>query len=240
MTKRIRPYVQTLGAAALVAQVFIFQACGSNSPNNTPGSAGTSGTGRGGTTGSGVAGTTGSGGTSPTGTAGSGSAGTDGTGSAGTSGAFPPQPSCTGLTTAAGVEPTKGGACVPADPQVCYKTCGPVKEGAKSETCTGGVYAEMSGCSFDPTKEFSCYRIPSAANPSCPAGVTPESSFPCDVPHCTLCNSLQGIVGGSYFDATGAAPKFGWCVCQEPNANGLRTWSCASDTAWPCPLGAGC
>jgi hypothetical protein len=61
----------------------------------------------------------------------------------------------------------------------------------------------------------------------------------CDVPPCTLCNSLQGAVGGQYLDSSGAG-KVGWCVCNPPNANGQRTWSCAADTAWPCPLGAGC
>ena len=110
----------------------------------------------------------------------------------------------------------------------------------KTETCTtAGTYAEMSGCSFDPSQDYSCYKIPTAANAACPAGVTPQGSSACDVPHCTLCNSLQGIVGGQYIDATGA-PKVGWCVCQAPNASGLRTWSCASDTSWPCPLGYGC
>ena len=104
---------------------------------------------------------------------------------------------------------------------------------------TAGTYAEMSGCSFEPTRDFSCYKIPAAANTACPAGVTPQGSMACDVPHCTLCNSLGGIVGGSYLDS-GGAPKIGWCTCQEPNAHGLRTWTCASDTAWPCPLGAGC
>jgi hypothetical protein len=97
----------------------------------------------------------------------------------------------------------------------------------------------MSGCSFDPFRDFSCYKLPVAANPICPAGITPMASGPCDIPHCSLCNSLQGTVGGQYLDSTGA-PKVGWCVCQEPNATGMRTWSCASDTAWPCPLGAGC
>lgn len=65
-----------------------------------------------------------------------------------------------------------------------------------------------------------------------------QAGTACTVPSCTLCNSLQGNIGGHYLDAAGA-PKIGWCVC-HPGANGLTTWSCASDTAWPCPLGAGC
>ncbi len=134
----------------------------------------------------------------------------------------------------------KGAACGPADQQFCYKPCGPVNIGVKSETCTtAGTYTEMSGCSFDPSKDYSCYKITLAVNAACPSGgAAPQAGTACTVPPCTLCNSLQGNVGGYYMDATGA-PKIGWCVCQ-PGASGLMTWSCASDTAWPCPLGAGC
>ena len=226
MTKRIRVQSVLVSAAALA---FVLQACGGNSPTNT-------GTGTGNSSGSaGQAGTSGDAGTS--GSAGSsGTAGSVGTGTAG-SGAVG-QPSCTGLTTAAGAEPTKGGACTATDPQLCYKTCGPEKSGAKSETCTGGVYAEMSGCSFDPAKDYSCFKIPAAANAACPTG-TPKASDPCTVDHCVLCNSTGGLPGGGYSDSGGAA-KVGYCTCQLPNANGNRTWSCASDTAWPCPAGAGC
>ena len=111
----------------------------------------------------------------------------------------------------------KNGPCTPTDQQFCYKTCGPEKTGVKTEMCTtAGTYAEMSGCSFEPSRDFSCYKIPAAANTACPAGVTPQGSMACDVPHCTLCNSLGGIVGGSYLDS-GGAPKTGWCTCQEPN-----------------------
>jgi len=54
-----------------------------------------------------------------------------------------------------------------------------------------------------------------------------------------VCNSLQGLMGGQYLDSSGAV-KIGYCVCTQPNAAGVRTWSCASDTAWPCPLANGC
>jgi hypothetical protein len=235
MTKRIRPYVQVLGAAALLAQALIFPSCGGGNEGMTG-----NGTGNGGTTGSGTgsAGTTGASGA--TGSAGaSGSAGATGAG-----GSMPfGEPACTGLRTAAGEEPAKNVPCTPADPQFCFRTCGPVREGIKSETCeTSGVYAEMSGCTFDPGKNYSCYKIPAAANPVCPVGMTPKGSDPCtdlNVPTCTACNSLQGLNGGQYFDSAGS-PKTGWCVCQAPNGQGVRTWSCASDTAWPCPFGAGC
>jgi hypothetical protein len=97
----------------------------------------------------------------------------------------------------------------------------------------------MSGCTFDVGKDYSCYRIPEVAQTACPAGVTPRGADLCDVPYCTLCNSLQGVTGGQFFDSAGS-PKTGWCTCQEPNSAGTRTWTCASDTQWPCPLGFDC
>jgi hypothetical protein len=137
------------------------------------------------------------------------------------------------------MEPAKGVACVAADVQLCYKTCGPEKQGAKSETCTGGVYAEMSGCSFDSATNFACYKIPAAANTMCPAGVTPQAAEDCTVDMCVLCNTTGGLPGGHY-NVSGGADKMGYCVCQAANSAGKRTWSCASDTAWPCPAGLGC
>jgi len=167
-----------------------------------------------------------------TGTAGSaaGTAGSTGTAGGG-SGTFTPL--CAGLTTAAGVAPTKAGACTASDPQLCYKTCGPESKGYKSETCTAGVYAEQSGCSYPPDLDASCYKIPAAIDASCPA-TAPQASQPCTVAACTLCN-----VGGNYLDSTGAS-KAGYCVCPAPGASGTSKWSCASTTAWPCPNGMGC
>ena len=205
--------------------LFVLQGCGGGNTRSNTGTAGTGSP-------QGTAGTTGQAGTS-------GEAGTTGgAGTTGSGGSGLYSPSCTGLTTAAAAEPTKGGACVATDPQLCYKTCGPEKTGVKSETCTGGVYAEMSGCSFDPATNFACYKIPAAANTVCPAG-TPQASTDCTVDHCVVCNSTGGLPGGGYSDSGGAA-KVGYCVCQVANSAGKRTWSCASDTAWPCPAGAGC
>ena len=175
-------------------------------------------------TGSGTAGETGTAGTG-TGTAGA------STGTGGSGGSFTPL--CGGLTTAAGPAPTKAGACTAADPQLCYKTCGPNSVGFKSETCTAGVYAEQSGCSFPSGVDYSCYKIPDAVDASCPT-TTPQASQPCSVAACTLCN-----VGGSYLDSTGAT-KAGYCVCPAAGASGTSKWSCASTTAWPCPNGQGC
>src|SRR5215471_7707584 len=122
MTKRNRVHSVTLGAVALVAQAFIFQACGGGNSPSMPGSAGSSSPGSGGSGGSvGVGGST----------------ETDGGSGFG-------QPVCPSTV-------SKGGACAATDVQFCYKTCGPEKSGVKSETCqTSGTYAEMSGCSFDP------------------------------------------------------------------------------------------
>jgi hypothetical protein len=134
----------------------------------------------------------------------------------------------------------RGQPCGPQDQQLCYKTCGPERTGVKALTCsTSGIYNEMSGCAFDPSADYSCYAIPTAANAVCPLSTPPMAAAACEVEHCVLCNSLGGVVGGQYFDSTGA-PKVGWCTCQLPNAAGMRTWTCASDTAWPCPTGAGC
>jgi hypothetical protein len=134
--------------------------------------------------------------------------------------------------TAAGVAPSKGVTCTPDDPQLCYKTCGPFNIGFKSETCSGTTYAEMTGCSFPPG-DYSCYRIPTSIAPSCPAD-PPKAGDACTVGECVLCN-----VGGGYFDSKGSA-KTGYCICPPPDDEGTRQWSCASDTAWPCPTGLGC
>jgi len=128
---------------------------------------------------------------------------------------------------------TKGGTCAATDPQLCYKNCGPQNIGRKSETCSGGTYMEMDGCSFDPAGSFACYKIPAAANAACPTG-TPQASQSCAITDmCTLCNSTGGLAGGMYMDSNAMA-KTGFCVCVNSK------WSCASNTAWPCPGAAGC
>jgi hypothetical protein len=159
-----------------------------------------------------------------------GAGGSTGTGAAGAGGGFG-QPACPSTV-------TKGGPCASVDTQFCYKTCGPESLGLKSETCTGGVYAEMSGCSFDPARDYSCYRIPAIANDACAAGGTPQANGPCTINACTLCNDNRGLPGGFYLDSAGAQ-KQGYCVCST-SASGAQKWSCAVETAWPCPAGSGC
>jgi len=167
--------------------------------------------GEGGTTGAG--GTTGTGGT------------TDDGGVAGHFGGLPMCPAA-----------TKGGVCTPTELQYCYKTCGPQAIGRKAETCsTAGVYVEMSGCTFDPAADYSCYKIPTAANAACPADALPQASAPCMIDPCVVCNSDGGPAGGVYFDS-GGVMKVGFCVCSASTSK----WSCASDTAWPCPGNPGC
>jgi hypothetical protein len=132
----------------------------------------------------------------------------------------------------------QGGACTATDQQFCYKPCGPEGAGVRSETCrSSGLYAEMDGCSYDPTRDYSCYRIPVEPDAAC-AGA-PQAGTPCDLPACRPCNSRGGIARGEYFSAAGAATT-GWCVCEAPDAAGKRTWSCANAPTWPCPLGSGC
>lgn len=155
------------------------------------------------------------------------------TGTTSSSGGTSGSPLCSGLSTAAGAAPTKGGACVSADPPLCYKTCGPNSIGFKSETCTAGAYVEQSGCTFPTGVDYSCYKIPTTMSATCPA-TAPKASDPCTVAACTPCN-----VGGAYLDSSGAS-KTGYCVCPAPGVSGTSKWSCASSTAWPCPAGQGC
>jgi len=219
---------------------------GSPAGQGSAGTGGSTGTGTGaggsgvptGAGGSGAPGGSGGSGT-PTGSGGSGvstgaggAGGAAGMGAAGGGSSFG-QPACPGTV-------AKGAPCGSSDVQFCYKTCGPEKTGVKAETCqTSGAYAEMSGCMFDSTVDYSCYKLPTLGNAACGASATPINGSTCDVSACTICNSLEGASGGSYFDSSGAT-KVGYCVCQAPNSAGTRTWSCASDTAWPCPGGSGC
>jgi hypothetical protein len=190
---------------------------GAKGTGGTPSTGGTTGTGGTPSTG----GTTGTGGTPATG----GTTGTGGaTGAAGGSGFG--QPVCG--NTGAGTAIAKSVACSSTDPQLCYKTCGPASIGVKSETCVAAAYMEMSGCSFDPSMNYSCYKIPATLDATCPT-TAPQASTACTVATCVVCD-----VGGSYLDSKGAT-QTGYCICQ---ASGK--WSCASTTAWPCPGNTGC
>jgi hypothetical protein len=155
-----------------------------------------------------------------------GTAGT--TGAGGTTGGGFGEPKCPSTV-------AKGSACGPADIQFCYNPCGPGSIGGKTETCTSaGTYAEMTGCVFDPGADYSCYRIPTAANAACPQAA-PQAGGPCGSAACTVCNSMGGLPGGQYLDSSGL--KVGYCVCR---LGGQGTWSCATDITWPCPIGLGC
>jgi hypothetical protein len=215
MTKRMAPFC---GTVALLAQVFVFQGCGgsNNGMTGTGGSPGTGGT----TTATG--GTPGAGGSPGTGGTTTSTGGTPGT--AGASGFG--QPACG--NTVAGVAAGKGVAC---------KTCGPEKSGVKPETCSGTAYTE-GDCAFNPTGTFACYAVPTTADPSCPT-TPPMASSPCSIPDCVVCGGPSAAVpaGTGYLDS-GSNMKTGYCVCQASATN--PTWSCASNTAWPCPNGSGC
>lgn len=201
---------------------------GSNDPVGPSATTGGSAATTGGSTGAATGGTSATTGGTSTSTGGS-SASTGGTNSS--AGMFTPL--CAGLTTAAGEAPTKAGACTAADPQLCYKTCGPQSIGFKSETCTSGAYVEQSGCDFKDDLDASCYKIPTTLDPSCPA-TAPQAGKECTVNACTPCSDSTG----TYLDSS-AAPKVGYCICPE-STSATRKWSCASLTAWPCPQGMGC
>ena len=154
------------------------------------------------------------------------------TSTAGAGGGY--EPLCSAVpVTAGGVAPTKGGACTATDSQLCYKTCGPLSSGFKSETCTAGAYAEEKGCEFPVDADYSCFKVPTAVDATCPT-TAPQASQPCTVAACTPCSA-----GGQYLDSTGVM-KAGYCVCPAPGATGTSKWSCASTTSWPCPAGKGC
>lgn len=198
------------------------------------GSGGTAGVPTGGTgavTG-GTGGTTGEGGEATGGT------GTSGTGGSGGIPNPPPHPDfmppCYLGPTTAGEEILKGTPCTAADPQVCYRPCGPNQSGWKEEKCVASVYTE-GDCRFPLDQDFSCYRIPDAIDKTV-CGVTepPTATDPCEAPQCTVCN-----FDGFYTDSAGDA-KEGFCVCRDPDPMGVRRWTCASTTAWPCPVSSGC
>jgi len=142
-------------------------------------------------------------------------------------------PLCALNVTVAGEEPKKNIACTADDVQTCYRTCGPMSVGLKTETCEGGVYVE-GDCEFPTGVDYSCFSIPDTIDAATCPTEAPQATEPCDVPICTLCN-----LAGSYLTSTGDV-KTGYCVCREPNDDGDRTWTCASATAWPCPMAACC
>jgi hypothetical protein len=145
------------------------------------------------------------------------------------------RPACDLSLSAGGDEIKKGTACTDEDPPICWRTCGPQSSGWKSETCQAGVYAE-GDCVFPTDQTYECFKIPDEVPAECPATADemPQASGECDVPECTLCN-----VEDQYLTSSGEV-KVGYCVCQSANSEGTRSWSCASGTAWPCPLGQGC
>ena len=136
----------------------------------------------------------------------------------------------------------KGVACVPSDQQVAYKTCGPLNVGYKSETCSGGVYAEQSDCSFDPACDFSCFKLPDPADPAfaaCPT-TAPTHGTACTLPPCVVCGGTAKGQTTGYLDSKRSA-KIGFCVCVPATANTTQKWSCATGgTIWPCPGNNGC
>src|SRR5690606_32524104 len=142
-------------------------------------------------------------------------------------------PPCNLGPTAAGDEIKKGTACTDEDPQLCWRSCGPGSVGWKTEECVSGAYVE-GDCQFPLDGDYSCYAIPDEIDTTVCPDELPQSTVECDVPECTLCN-----YNGEYLDS-GDNLKMGFCVCNPPDGEGVRDWTCASETAWPCPLGNGC
>ena len=226
MTRMTR--LSTLAIPALVSAVLGGLGCSSsNNPAIKAGAGGGSNEATGGSTSTSTSPAGGSNGDT------GGSGATDGSTGGSTAASTEFQPVCSG-NTVAGVPVAKGGQCAATDPQMCYKTCGPQSIGFKSETCAASVYVEQSGCSFPSSKDYSCYKIPTAIDPSCPT-TTPKASDPCTVAACILCQDSTG----AYLDSGGNS-KQGYCVCPASSGTSGSKWSCASSTAWPCPAGQGC
>jgi hypothetical protein len=202
---------------------------------------GTSTAGSGGTSGglSGGEGGMGDGGTGAVGGSAAGKGGSGGSGVTAGADANPPidpnfSPACFQFTSSSGEEILKGTPCTAEDPKVCYRPCGPNQVGWKTETCTAGVYAE-GDCTFPEDKDYACYTIPDDIDEAA-CGVTepPTATAPCDAPLCMSCN-LDG-----FYQDSGNDLKEGFCSCREPDAGGVRRWTCASGVAWPCPFSQGC
>jgi hypothetical protein len=122
----------------------------------------------------------------------------------------------------------KGAACT-TEAAVCYKACGPTNTGWKSETCTAGVYVEVSACTWTGT-DYSAFRVPATLaelSATCP-DTTPQAGQACTVEPCVVCADKST---GGYLDSSGAA-KSGWCLC---NGETDKKWTCGTaGTAWPC------
>jgi hypothetical protein len=242
MTRTTRVSIQIL--PILVAGYFAGVGCSSNADNNAPAYATTGGSisatggspsnaGTPSTTGgtSSTAGTTASGGSSA------------GASSACAAPGFFVDGQCGSTTANPPVAIAKNVACTDADQQLCDKTCGPGNSGFKTETCTAGVYAESSTCTFPASCQFGCFKVPTADAAGCPA-TPPQHNQPCSLAICNLpcaqdtpCE-MCGVAAG-YLDSGGAA-KVGYCVC-IPAAAGGGKWACATfPQAWPCPAGLGC
>ncbi len=240
--------VSILPLPALVVALIGAAGCSSSNPPTATGVGGSVSHGTGGstststvaeTTGGAATGTTGGApagdtGGAPAGDTGGAAAGTTGGADTGTTGGSTGAPSTTTLgTPLCSSAVVKNQACVAAEP-FCYKTCGPLSSGFKTETCNTAsppTYDEQSGCSFPVGPDYSCYKIPTSFDASCPAAATPpQATHACTQAACVVC-------GTAYLDSGGGS-KVGYCVCNASAAN--PTWSCASTTAWPCPGGAGC
>ena len=170
---------------------------------------------------------------------GEGGAGTGGSGATGGGTVNPPphpdySPACFLQTTQDGEEIMKGTPCTSADVPLCYRPCGPNQVGWKTETCTAGVYAE-GDCSFPTEGDYSCYAIPDVIDTgACGVTAPPRATEECTAPKCMSCN-FDG-----FYEDTGTDVKLGFCTCRDADAGGVRRWTCASETAWPCPFSQGC
>jgi hypothetical protein len=152
-------------------------------------------------------------------------------------------------TTSAGTAIAKGVACTAADPQLCFKPCGNIGVGLKSETCSAGYYVEASYCVYDPACDYSCYRLPAEADPACPTpeATVPRRGQPCTLPACVVCGGTASEQTTGFLEPSGTM-RVGYCSCRQPVITGMGyvitspIWACGVGGAhtWPCPGEPGC
>lgn len=239
------PFAAWLGAQGCTDNPAAYDGILGPTRESPEGSASAGGTGGGGTGGGTTGGSTTGGSQSTGGDGGMGDGGvpsTGGTGgSAGTVVNPPPHPDfmppCFEHMTTAGEEILKGTPCTPDDVQSCYRPCGPAQVGWKLEECRAGVYAEEP-CLFPADGNYACYKLPDDPEDIdesvCEVTAPPAATDECSAPACMACN-FDG-----FYEDTGGDAKEGYCVCRDPDAMGVRRWTCASTMSWPCPTSNGC
>jgi len=156
--------------------------------------------------------------------------GPSGGGSTGSTGAFRFL-LCSTLLTAAGSIPAKAVVCHgTAKSAALLRYLRPKSVGFKSKPARAEP-TRSSQVLFPRESDYSCYKIPSVVDPSCPLP-WPQASQPCSV--AIACPATSMVATG---DSKGAA-KTGYCVCPTTSAGTPGKWTCAKHNRLAVPGGA--